>query len=269
MGGTFDTARSVGRRGLACAVLLCLAGQARAQVEPAVPPPEGPAEPAPPGVAPARGGEAGTPAPPAGRRATSTLQTSLVLLGGPAWFADGEVEVLDMGVLAPDVVAREQVAYRPGAALVLRLEAWVHPRLAVALELAETKASADRVDLRLTTLSLVPMARLPLLRTAGQPEGLVRLHLGLALTAAVEGSGGADFPAVGRRVSGDVLGFGPGGTPSLGAGVLAGVSLHLGPVAILLEQRFSTLHLTLTDLFERVSTTLDARQTMLGVAVRL
>jgi hypothetical protein len=194
----------------------------------------------------------------------------VAVLGGPAWYSAGEVQATDKGILQPDVVVNSQVTWRLDAVAGLRLGAWLNPSLGAALELDATAAKAEGVTLRVTTLSLVPLVRLPLLRSAGEPEGLLRLHLGFSLTAAVEGQGSTSLTGLPTTVSGSVRGFGPGGgPPSLGAGVLAGLSLHLGPVVLFAEQRFARLGLTFTDLFQEVQTTLVSRQTVLGVALRL
>lgn len=238
-------------RAFACLLALLWAGLARAQAEPA---------PADPGAGPAPGS-------PEARRPTEWY---VAVLGGPAWHSAGEVQATDKGILQPDVVVSSPVHWRPDAVAGLRLGAWPDPRLGVALELAATAARAEGVTLRVTTLSLVPLVRLPLLRSAGEPDGLLRLHLGLSLTAAVEGHGSASLSGLPTATSGSVGGLGTaGGPPSLGAGVLAGLSLHLGRVVLFAEQRYARLDLTFTDLFQEVQTTLVSRQTVIGVALRL
>lgn len=237
-------------RVLACLLALGQDGLARAQTEA-----EAPREPdAQPATA---------PAPP--RRSSDWY---VALLGGPAWHSGSEVKATAKGILQPDVVVSQAVAWRPDAVVGLRLGAWVDPHLGFAMELGETSAKAVDVDLRVTTLSLVPMVRLPLVRSAGEPEGLLRLHLGLSLTAAVEGHGKASLAGLSTPVSGSVRGFGStGGSPSLGAGALVGLSLHLGPVVLFAEQRYSRLGLDFTDYFQEIQTTLVSRQTVLGAAL--
>lgn len=238
-------------RASACLLALLWAGLARAQAEPA---------PADPGAGPA-------PATPAARRPTEWY---VAVLGGPAWHSAGEVQATDKGILQPDVVVSSQVHWRPDAVAGLRLGAWLHPRLGAALELGAITARAEGVTLRVTTLSLVPLLRLPLLRSAGEPDGLLHLHLGISLAAAVEGHGSANLGGLPTATSGSVGGLGTsGGPPSLGAGVLAGLSLQLGRIVLFAEQRYSRLGLTFTDLFQEVETTLVSRQTVLGVALRL
>jgi hypothetical protein len=237
-------------RALACLLALNWAGLVRAQAEPA------PAEPV----------EEPASAPPQAR----PTEWFVAVLGGPAWQSAGEVQATSKGVLEPDVVVSSQVNWRRDAVAGLRLGAWFNSRLGAALELGATAAKAEGVTLRVTTLSLVPLVRLPLLRSAGEPEGRLRLYLGFSLTAAVEGHGSASFAGLPTTTSGSVRGFAPtGGPASLGAGVLAGLSLHLGPVVLFGEQRYARLSLTFTDLFQEVETTLVSRQTVLGVALRL
>lgn len=239
-------------RVLACLIALGPAGPARAQAE-AEAPREAEAEPA------------TAPAPP-----RQPPDWYVALLGGPTWYSGSEVTATDKGILRPDVVVNQPVAWRPDAVVGLRLGAWVGPHLGFAMELGEISAKAVDVNVRVTTLSLLPMVRLPLVRSAGEPEGLLRLHLGFSLTAAVEGHGQASLAGLSNPVSGSAGASGStGGSPSLGVGALVGLSLQLGPVVLFAEQRYATLGLTFTDYFQEIQTTLVSRQTVLGVALRL
>jgi hypothetical protein len=242
--GTNDATR-LGHLAVACLLLAASTGPARAQDErAALAPPAAPGDPAP-------------------------LREAYVLLfGGPAFFSRSEVQATNKGILVADVTVQRDVAFRGDAVAGLRAGAWLHPWLGVAMELATTKAAADLVELRYTTLSLIPMARLPLLASAGEPHGRLYLYAGLPLSMVVEGQGTARFPELGHDVSGSPNGFGKDGQVSLGVGALVGVGLNLGPVVVLLEQRVSTLDLTFSQLFQEVRATVASRQTILGAAAR-
>jgi len=163
----------------------------------------------------------------------------------------------------PTVSVTQQVSFHDSDLFGLRVGVWGRGELrylGAAAEFASTKAQSDQVNLRVDTMSLVPMIRLPLLPMEQAPDGLIDLYAGVALTKIVGGDCTASFPALGQPVSGSPEGF--------GVSWLAGISLRLWRALLLVEVRHLSQDVTFTQVFQHGQATLEGQQLVLGAGIR-
>jgi hypothetical protein len=116
------------------------------------------------------------------------------------------------------------------------------------------------VDVNLVTLSFIPMVRAMFWPSEAQPGGRLNVYGGLGLKTTVDGKATVRFGGLSRPASGKLKGQ--------GFELLAGLSLRLGPAALLLERRESSLGLTFSDLGDQGKLRLSGGQTVVGAAWR-
>jgi hypothetical protein len=200
------------------------------------------------------------PAPP-GRKQGAEFYVGI--LGGPATYKSSTVETTTQSLFGPATTARHEVDFDRGHRAGIRTGFWgggdfLH--MGFTMELDAAKAKAAQVDVNSYTCSFLPMLRLPLLQSEAMPGGRVSLYMGLGLMTSIGGKAKVSFAELPHPVSGT--------TKGTGFEALAGVSLCLGRITLLVEYRHSSIDLRLEDIFDQGRLKLEANQTLLGATCR-
>ncbi|MGB8930567.1 MAG: hypothetical protein WCC48_04860 [Anaeromyxobacteraceae bacterium] len=239
-------------RVLPCVTALLFSGGARADAQEGAPPP-----PADVGSAPAATVEG----PSARTWRWPRAQWWVGLFAGSSSVADSTVSGTEQGLFSPSASGARYVHFGTGRTAGIRAGIWAGDPFAwlgADVEVAQTTASSSDGFLQYTDLLLMPMIRVPILRTDAMPGGHVNLYAGALVSLPVSGEIRVDDPANGRLLSGPVEGK--------GFGFALGGSVSYWRLALQAEYRSVSLDLSFNDYFHDGGAAPTVKTVLVGLA---
>ncbi len=190
---------------------------------------------------------------------------------GPASIDDTTVTATSQCFLCAPTTASKEVHFEDSTVIGLRVGMWGgagYRELGFAAELSSLSAksasgSGGEVSLEYTSLSLMPMFRIPFFKTDSLPTGRLNIYAGFALSVVMFGKITVNFPELSLPVSGDAEGN--------GAGVFIGASLRFSRLTLFAEIRSMSMNLSLSDEsfnLGEADASINTQQAVFGAAYR-